>query len=118
MQQTKGEVSSGLHAKIMVFDNKDVFVGSFNLDARSSTINTEEGIYVSSPALAKKVKDYMKEGIHLENAYRLGLDSKGSITWTTIEKGKKVVYTSEPKANGWDMAKVNLFQLLPLEDQL
>jgi putative cardiolipin synthase len=114
----KGEVSSGLHAKIMVFDNKDIFVGSFNLDSRSSTINTEEGIYVKNPALAKKVKDYMKEGVKLENAYRLGLDTHGNITWTTMENGKKVVYTSEPKAGGWDMFKVHLFQLLPFENQL
>jgi putative cardiolipin synthase len=114
----KGDVSSGLHAKIMVFDNKDVFVGSFNLDPRSSIINTEEGLYVQSPVLAKRVKEYMKEGINLRNAYRLGLDAHGNITWTTIENGKKVIYTSEPKAGGWDMFKVHLFQLLPFEDQL
>lgn len=114
----KGNVSSGLHAKIMVFDNKEVFVGSFNLDPRSSNINTEEGLYVKSSALAKKVKEYMKEGVNLENAYRLGLDAKGNITWTTLEKGKILVYTSEPKAGGWDMLKVHLFQLLPFEKQL
>jgi phosphatidylserine/phosphatidylglycerophosphate/cardiolipin synthase-like enzyme len=27
-----------------VFDRKDVFIGSFNLDARSPTINTEAGL--------------------------------------------------------------------------
>ena len=114
----KGDVSTGLHAKIMVFDNKDVFVGSFNLDPRSSNINTEEGLYVESPALAKRVKEYMKDGVNLENAYRLGLDAKGNITWTTLDNGKKVVYTSEPKATGWDMFKVHIFQLLPFEKQL
>ena len=117
-RSAKADVNTGLHAKIMVYDNKDIFVGSFNLDPRSSVINTEEGLYVQSPALAKRVKDYMKEGVNLENAYRLGLDAKGNITWTTIENGKKVVYTSEPKAGGWDMAKVKLFQLLPFENQL
>ncbi len=95
------EVTTGLHAKVIVFDEKDVFIGSFNLDPRSSRINTEGGLYVQSPVLAKKVMENMKEGIDLKNAYRLGLDTKGQITWTTIENGKEVVYTSEPRLNAW-----------------
>ena len=112
------KVTTGLHAKVFVFDDKDVFVGSFNLDPRSSTINTEGGLYIESPELARRVMAYMKEGINLQNAYRLGLDKAGHITWTTVENGKKVVYTSEPKANAWDMLKVNFIQMLPVEEQL
>ena len=114
----KTKVRTGLHAKVMLFDEKDVFVGSFNLDPRSSVINTEGGLYVHSAALAKRIEAFMAEGIDLRNAYRLGLDAKGDITWTTIEKGKKVIYTSEPDVSAWDKLKVNLLQLLPLEGQL
>ena len=114
----KGDVRSGLHAKIMVFDEKDVFVGSFNLDPRSSVINTESGLYVNSPALAKKIIAYMNEGIDLKNAYHLKLDKSGHITWVTVENGKEVVYSKEPKVSGWDKLKVNMFQLLPFEGQL
>jgi len=114
----KTEVTTGLHAKVIVFDEKDLFIGSFNLDPRSSRINTEGGLYVQSPVLAKKVMENMKEGIDLKNAYRLGLDTKGKITWTTIEKGKEIVYTSEPKLNAWGRLKVKLYQMLPLEKQL
>jgi putative cardiolipin synthase len=53
---------AGLHTKAMVFDRKDVFVGSFNLDPRSSLINTEAGLYVESPELAAMVAEYMEEG--------------------------------------------------------
>ena len=115
---TKSDVRSGLHAKIMVFDEKDVFVGSFNLDPRSSTINTEGGLYVKSPVLAKRIMAYMKEGILAKNAYRLKLDKEGHITWSTVENGKEVIYTSEPKVGAWDKMKVNLLQMLPLEEQL
>ncbi|BAF73311.1 phospholipase D family protein [Sulfurovum sp. NBC37-1] len=114
----KTDVRTGLHSKVMIFDEKDVFVGSFNLDPRSSVINTEGGLYVNSPALTKKIESYMNEGIDLRNAYRLGLDAKGHITWTTIENGRKVIYTSEPDVSAWDKVKVNLLQLLPLEGQL
>ena len=114
----KSDIRTGLHAKVMVFDEKDVFVGSFNLDPRSSVINTEGGVYVHSPALAKQIEAYMDEGVDLRNAYRLNLNAKGDITWTTIENGKMVVYTSEPNVGDWDKLKVNLLQLLPLEGQL
>jgi putative cardiolipin synthase len=114
----KTEVTTGLHAKVIVFDEKDLFIGSFNLDPRSSNINTEGGLYVQSPKLAKRVMAYMDEGINLENAYRLGLDKKGQIIWTTIENGKEVIYTSEPKLNAWGRLKVNFYQMLPLEGQL
>ncbi|KYJ86771.1 phospholipase D family protein [Sulfurovum riftiae] len=114
----KKKVRTGLHAKVIVFDEKDVFVGSFNLDPRSSRINTEGGLYIPDRTLAKKVIAYMNEGIDLHNAYRLGLDSSGKLTWTTIENGKTVVYTSEPKVGAWDKLKVNLLQMLPMESQL
>ena len=114
----KGDVRSGLHAKIMVFDEKDIFVGSFNLDPRSSHINTEGGLYVQSPVLAKRIMAYMNEGIAPKNAYRLKIDAHGHISWTAKEGGKEVVYTSEPKVSGWDKLKVNLLQMLPMEEQL
>lgn len=112
------KVRTGLHAKIIVFDEKDIFIGSFNLDPRSSEINTEGGLYIESPLLAKRVLAYMNEGIEARNAYRLELDKAGHIVWVTEEKGKKRVYTSEPKVTAWDRLKVDLLQLLPLEDQL
>lgn len=115
----KTDIRTGLHAKVILFDKKDVFVGSFNLDPRSSVLNTEGGLYVHSPVLAKQIEThYMDEGIDLRNAYKLGLDANGNITWATIENGKKVIYTSEPNVSAWDKFKVNLLQLLPMEDQL
>ena len=44
--------TAGLHTKAIVFDRKDVFVGSFNLDARSALIRPEAGLYVQSSELA------------------------------------------------------------------
>ncbi len=62
---------AGLHTKAMVFDRKDVFVGSFNLDPRSSLINTEAGLYVESPELAAMVAQYMDEGVKPDRSYRV-----------------------------------------------
>ena len=84
-KETKlGSVSSALHTKAMVFDEKRVFVGSFNLDPRSAAINTEGGLSIESTVLAKRVLAYMSEGVKPQNAYKLTLDSKGDIVWSTM----------------------------------
>ncbi|NOR56589.1 MAG: hypothetical protein GQ531_10345 [Sulfurovum sp.] len=109
---------TGLHAKTLVFDDKSLFVGSFNLDPRSSAINTEGGLYVESPKLAKRVLDFMEVGKKPENAYRLALDKKGDLVWLSTTKGKKEVAHSDPHTDVFDQIKVNVIQALPIEDQL
>jgi putative cardiolipin synthase len=112
------EVHSGLHAKAMVFDEQTVFIGSFNLDPRSGAINTEGGLYVESPKLAKKVIEYMEEGVKPENSYRLVLDKNGDLLWVAKTNGKQEVYHKDPHTSGWDRFKVDFIQAMPVEDQL
>ena len=109
---------SGLHAKAMVFDSKAIFIGSFNLDPRSAAINTEGGLYVESPKLARQVIAYMNESANMKNSYRVVLNHKGGLAWVTLMDGKQVVYHSEPETKGWDRFKSTLIQLLPIELQL
>ena len=42
----------GLHAKVSVIDSRRVMIGSFNIDPRSTNINTEVVVMVNSEALA------------------------------------------------------------------
>ena len=44
-----------LHAKAFVFDRKRIFIGSANFDARSLHLNTEIGLMIESPELARQV---------------------------------------------------------------
>ena len=53
----------------MVFDHKAVFIGSFNLDPRSAVINTEAGLYIESPELAKRLTAYMATGVVPASSY-------------------------------------------------
>ena len=112
------KVHSSLHSKAMVFDEKTVFVGSFNLDPRSATINTEGGLYVESPALAKKILAYMSEGAKPENSYRVVLDKNGDLVWVAETDGKQEVYHTDPHTSGWDRLQADLIQAMPIEDQL
>jgi putative cardiolipin synthase len=110
--------NSGLHTKTMVFDDNAVFVGSFNLDPRSAAINTEGGLYVESPQLAKEVIKYMKDGVEPRNSYRVVLDTEGELTWVTIIDGKKIIYRSEPEVGAWKKFQSFFIGILPVELQL
>jgi len=108
---------AGLHTKAMVFDRNDVFVGSFNLDPRSSLINTEAGLYVESPELAAMVAQYMEEGVAPDRSYRVLLDERGSMYWVTDVAGKPLRYDVDPLSTTWQRWKAGLIRLLPVENQ-
>jgi putative cardiolipin synthase len=112
------KAQSALHTKAIVFDRRDVFIGSYNLDPRSAAINTEAGIYVESPEIAAKVIDYMDEGIDPHNAYRVTLDAQGDLKWTIDLNGELIEYDKDPKSSWWQRFLTWLIQFLPVEHQL
>jgi len=58
-----GKSRAAMHNKFIVFDRKSVFIGSFNLDQRSSTLNTEIGMMIDSPEIAGQAAKIMDEGV-------------------------------------------------------
>jgi putative cardiolipin synthase len=102
----------------MVLDRKAVYIGSFNLDPRSSSINTEAAIYVESPELAEQVIAFMDEGVLPENSYRVLLDEEGDLLWVTETDGEEVLYHEEPETSFWTRFKAGFIRVLPVEKQL
>jgi putative cardiolipin synthase len=113
-----GGSRAGLHAKAMVFDRKDVFIGSFNMDPRSSSINTEAGLYIESPELAAQLAAHMDEGVRLDNAYRVQLDPSGRLYWITEDAGKEVRYDVDPLSTPLQRLEAGWIRMLPIQDQL
>jgi putative cardiolipin synthase len=109
---------AALHAKAMAFDGEAVFIGSFNLDPRSAVINTEAGLYIESPELAKRLTAYMATGVVPANSYRVLLDPNGEIVWETVRDGKRVRYQDEPETGFRRRFVANLLKLLPIDSQL
>ena len=109
---------AGLHTKAIVFDRKAVFIGSFNLDPRSAAINTEAGIYVESPELARQVIEYMNEGVAPENAFRVVLDDNGDLRWIIERDGVRLDYEADPHSKWYQRWLAALIRLLPVEQQL
>jgi putative cardiolipin synthase len=113
-----GKSKAALHTKAIVFDRRDVFIGSFNLDPRSGSINTEAGLYVESPELAQQVIDYMDAGVSPENAYRVIVDDDGDLRWIVEIDGQRVDYDKDPMSTWWQRAVAKVVQWLPIEEQL
>ena len=113
-----GQARAALHTKAMVFDHKAVFIGSFNLDPRSAVINTEAGLYIESPELAKRLTAYMATGVVPANSYRVRLDPNGKIVWETEKDGQKVRYLDEPETDFRRRLAADLLKLLPIDSQV
>jgi len=118
-----GRSRASLHTKAFVVDRGIVVIGSFNVDPRSITINTEIVIMVESTELAARVLAYMDAGVLPENSYRVILEPGGAWTgeqlvWITEKDGKEVRYYSEPETGVWQRFTAWFMGLLPIEDQL
>ncbi len=58
-----GSSGSSLHAKTFAVDGERIFVGSFNFDPRSITLNTEMGLLIDSEAMATRLHEAFDNGM-------------------------------------------------------
>ncbi len=92
-----GSSSHGaLHAKLFVLDRQAVFIGSFNLDPRSARFDTQDGIVIHSPELAKQAAALFARDSSLTRSYRVSLTADDGLVWVTEENDKEVRYYREP----------------------
>ncbi len=111
LQENFGTAVGRLHAKIVVIDRRTTFVGSMNLDFRSSRENTEIGLFVDSPELAGDVTELLDD-VRAIGTYRLRLSSDSKrVEWVDTEPGSEKVYTDEPEVD-W-RTRLRLFILSP-----
>jgi putative cardiolipin synthase len=113
-----GQSSASLHGKVFSMDRQRAFVGSFNLDPRSVTLNTEMGFIIDSPALAGAISDALDRRV-AAGAYevRRRADGKG-LEWIEQVDGREVKYFDEPAASAarswssWILAHLPIDHLL------
>ncbi|HXA09202.1 MAG TPA: phospholipase D-like domain-containing protein, partial [Chthoniobacterales bacterium] len=111
-----GSGSSSLHAKTFAFDRRIAFVGSYNIDPRSSKLNTEMGVLFDCPAFAKRLPEKTERDID-RNAYRVELVGN-HLEWVTREGNNQVRFDSEPETSLWKRIKVSVLSWLPIESLL
>ncbi len=84
------------HAKLLVIDGRKSFVGSMNMDLRSSRLNTELGLFVDSTALARNLTDLI-DGARNLGSYHLRLAEPGDrLQWVGTTNGVEAVHDVEP----------------------
>ena len=86
-----------LHAKLFVFDRQRLYIGSMNFDQRSHHLNTEVGLIIDSPELARQTAARFESIVVPANSYALALrkDPVGGapeLIWRTREDGKDIEY--------------------------
>lgn len=107
--------SSGasLHAKAASIDDSGVFVGSYNIDPRSSSLNSEQGVFVRSAALAKEFNQVFDQVLASQQTWELALDS-GRLQWNDGEETRD----KDPDASLGRRFTAGLMRVLPIESQL
>ena len=104
----------GLHAKVIIVDRRFVYVGSLNLDPRSIYLNTEFGLIIESPELARALAHEFDLTLLPENSWQVLLDDKSRLIW---KSGDKVIQ-KEPARTFWQRFQSGFFGLFDLDDQL
>ncbi len=120
---------ASLHAKSFVFDRKQIFVGSLNLDPRSIEINTEIGLVIEVPQLAAKFGQWFDtempvQAWHLQRVKLPANEDEDRdfdeyvIHWLEQKGDEQIIYDSEPQVSAWKLFTVWFYSLLPVESQL
>lgn len=73
-----------LHAKTAVIDHARVFIGTFNFDPRSMNLNTESGVLIEDPGLAREVEASIERSMRPENSWEAARETGDhAVSWWT-----------------------------------
>jgi len=104
---------SSLHAKTFAVDGARIFIGSFNFDPRSASLNTEMGFLIESPTIATAMSRSLDR---LEAFYSVTPTSDGAIEWSeTAQDGTIEIYAQEPNTTALQRGIVRVMSWLPVE---
>mgnify|MGYP001218840810 CR=1 FL=1 len=119
-----GSSRASLHAKTFIFDDRHVFVGTFNFDPRSAVLNTEMGIVIHSADFAREVERIAEDAMQPERSFRVTLANGTENTtdprlrWSDIYEGVARQSDIEPDTTPLQRALLRTLQALPIEPYL
>lgn len=108
-----GSSGASLHTKALVIDGQLAFVGSYNLDPRSTSLNCEQGIFVAHPEIARQLEDIFRIDTSGDRAWSVTLND-GELQWSDGEK----TWGSTPDATAGRKFQAWLARVLPVHSQL
>lgn len=104
-----------LHAKTMVIDRRIVFIGTFNMDPRSTHLNTEMGVLIDSPELAAQVAAAIERDMEPANSWQVALaPDDGRLVWSWVADGRAQSTRREPEADAGSSFQLLFYSLMPI----
>jgi phosphatidylserine/phosphatidylglycerophosphate/cardiolipin synthase-like enzyme len=87
------------------------------MDARSARTNSEAGIVIRSPEVARQVTSLLDD-VRADGSYRLQLDHRGHIEWSSGEPGAERTWTTDPETTHWQRFLLRLLAPFAPEELL
>ncbi|ESX70600.1 phospholipase D family protein [Mesorhizobium sp. M0915] len=112
-----GSKGASLHTKAFTVDDTLGFVGSFNFDPRSVSLNAEMGVLFHDTNLVMELRRRFEREKSAQTSYQLVLD-KGALRWLGMADGEMRQYSHEPEASLYRRIVAALVGCLPIESQL
>jgi putative cardiolipin synthase len=110
-----GSKGASLHTKAFTVDDRLGFIGSFNFDPRSASLNTEMGVIVVDGGLVAQMRRIFAQETAPSCAFRLTL-REGRLRWSEGPAAEPL--RSEPASSLPRRFAAGLIRWLPIESQL
>jgi putative cardiolipin synthase len=108
-----GSSGASLHTKAFSVDGRKLFVGSYNLDPRSTWLNCEQGVLVEDTTLAAELEALFAAHAEGRYAWRVTPEDDG-LAWSDGVD----TYDRDPLASGWRRFQAWITRVLRLDAQL
>lgn len=112
-----GSSGASLHTKAFAVDGDVGFIGSFNMDPRSVSLNTEMGVVFEDAALTSELLQSYAEKTSAKRSYRVILQ-QDELRWVDGSVDPARTWTHEPEAGLWRRGMARVIGWLPIESQL
>jgi putative cardiolipin synthase len=108
-----GSSGASLHTKALTADGSKAFVGSYNIDPRSTSLNCEQGVFVESEEISAQLEQIFQTESSGARAWALTLED-GDLKWGDGTQ----THDSAPDASGSRKFQAWLARVLPISSQL
>ncbi|WP_232962638.1 phospholipase D-like domain-containing protein [Paracoccus tegillarcae] len=109
-----GSSGASLHAKTFSADGARVFIGSFNFDPRSASLNCEMGFLIDSPSIARAGSAALTEGL-ATRSFQPELEGDKMVWRDPQPDGSVNTIEHEPGLGVFDRVVVYVMNVLPIE---
>ncbi|MCH7960015.1 MAG: phospholipase D family protein [Candidatus Hydrogenedentes bacterium] len=98
-----------MHGKSMVVDDRISYIGSFNMDPRSTNLNTEEGLLIEDEQFAQMLKDDILRDMAPENSWVIARRKLPFPELNSIIEDISTMFPIDP----WPLKNTTSFELIP-----